>query len=880
VTQFLTDAETLSLQWTEIMGNIRLLQVAILIGITLLSAQASAYALTQVTRRLTVEARDVTTHAAVAGASVFLNNTLAGVTDSSGRVVIGRTSNRQQVTVQKYGYRFLETTMNTTSGDLIAYMALDSRLHTDGRWVKDANGDIVRLEGAAVFWRFMYASTYYAYNPLAYTDEIDEASMDIFKASGANFIRLTVNGWTWYVKQAPNYIAAVDTVVSWAQARGIMIVLDNHGWYNVDTSSNYFSSKVQEITNSTDFADWENFMVALAQRYKNNPTVIGFDMLNEPPAVTASDWAGYTSQQAWGKWTTNVLTVVRAIHAVDPNYLCFVEPLGSSADTDDMAYFQANPLQEPNIVYSTHTYMAWDYPYTSVTRYAVDYGNGNFASAKQEMAATYYERFIDMMDSNLPVAVMESGVYRCTTVNKATCDPNWNVWIDDALTLYDSYGVSFSWFPFDPDRSSSSLISLLSADQVSLTSGSSGPGTIWASHTTLLTTAPPTTTSNTLGRTAVGSNTNYPTTSFGQTTWAVEGNLSANIIFVTRWQMTTAGTIESISTEGDVSGNVRVGIYSDSSGSLGSLIIGPTSGEACTKDSVCIHTVTPTFEPAGYYWLGFDQAAMGGVTRLGHGTGTSKYKTHTYSNNTWPTAQESGWTSRFDGDYATDIYASYIQIEGYTHATRVQFTGSTGAVVQNFYFYTHVGSASDHFKLAFYDDNNGNPNHRLWYSPSEGSASTTWNVVAESAGTTDNSWDGTLTHNSYYWYMFQWDNTDNGPSLAPDATGILAAQTYGSLNSEWAGGTLTTENWSMYLTYTTSSTTRSTAASSSTTASTTTTKTSSLTPKVVQSHGGASIDTSRSKFGGASGKFVAKSSQYTSHWRIRQTGTLEQKPSQ
>jgi hypothetical protein len=752
----------------------------------------------QVTRRLAVEVRDVTTHAAIAGASVFLNNTLAGVTDSSGRVVISRTSNGQQVTVQKDAYRFLETTMNTTSGDLIAYMALDSRLHTDGRWIKDANGNIVRLEGAAVFWRFMYASTYYSYNPLAYTDEINETSMDTFKASGANFIRLTVNGWTWYVKKAPNYIAAVDTVVSWAQARGIMIVLDNHGWYDVDTSSNYFSSKVQEITQLT---QWENFMVALAQRYKNNPTVIGFDMLNEPPAATASDWAGYTSQQAWGNWTTNVLTVVRAIHAVDPNYLCFVEPLGSSGSNDDMAYFQTNPLQEPNIVYDAHEYMGWDYPYA---QYAIDYANGNFASAKQEMTATYYERFIDMMDSNLPVINMEIGVYRSTTMYVGPGDPNWNVWMNDVLTLYDSYGVSFSWFPFDPDRSSSSLIALLSADQVTLTSGSSGPGSIWSSHTSLLTTAPPTTTNSTLGRAAVGSNTNYPTTSFGQTYYSVNDKWNANQTFVSRWQMMTAGTIESIWTGGEVSGDVKVGIYSDSSGSLGSLIIGPTSGEACTANSMCIHPVTPTFEPAGYYWLGFDMDVMGGVTRLQHGTGTSKYKTHTYSNNTWPTAHESGWTS---SDYATDIYASYIQIEGYTQGTRVQFTGSTGAVVQNFYFYTHVGSASDHFKLAFYDDNNGNPNHRLWYSPSEGSASTAWNVVAESAGTTDNSWDGTLTNGVYYWYMFQWDNTDNGPSLAPDATGILAAQSYSSLNSTWVGGTFTSENWSMYLTYTAGSTT-------------------------------------------------------------------------
>jgi hypothetical protein len=52
--------------------------------------------------------------------------------------------------------------------------------------------------------------------------------------------------------------------------------------------------------------------------------------------------------------------------------------------------------------------------------------------------------------------------------------------------------------------------------------------------------------------------------------------------------------------------------------------------------------------------------------------------------------------------------------------------------------------------------------------------------------------------------------------------------------------------------------------STSTTQTTTTTTSSSLTiaPKAIISNGGASIDTSQSKFGGASGKFVASSTQY------------------
>ena len=97
----------------------------------------------------------------------------------------------------------------------------------------------------------------------------------------------------------------------------------------------------------------------------------------------------------------------------------------------------------------------------------------------------------------------------------------------------------------------------------------------------------------------------------------------------------------------------------------------------------------------------------------------------------------------------------------------------------------------------------GEAYQRLWYSASTGSASTTWNTVTYASGTTDNSWAGALTQNAYYWFMWQWDNTDSGPSYAVGGanTGIYLAQAYGTLLSTWSGGTLSTENWSMYLTY-------------------------------------------------------------------------------
>jgi len=350
------------------------------------------------------------------------------------------------------------TTTSTIDGSGSVDVEL-SRLHTDGRWIKDSTGNIVRLKGAAVFWRFIYSSHYHDYDPLSYNDEINETSLDTFKSAGANFIRLELNGWIWYVKRAPKYVEAVDKVISWCKARKIMVVLDNHQWYDMDSGFMY----KDQYALATQLTEWKNFMLELAERYKNEPTVIGFDMLNEP--------LGYPHNGLdWNTWRTNVLEVIRAVHAVDPTYLCFVEPLGSSAEKDDMNNFKTTPLPEPNIVYSAHIYYAWDYPYQE---YAINYGRGNFELAKQQMEALYYERFLDMLDAGLPALIMETGVYRDYSKN-----PNWEVWISDSLALYEKYNAGVCWLPSSPDRSDSSLISTLSPDRSSLTD----VGAIWAMY--------------------------------------------------------------------------------------------------------------------------------------------------------------------------------------------------------------------------------------------------------------------------------------------------------------------------------------------------------------------------------------------------------------
>lgn len=312
------------------------------------------------------------------------------------------------------------------------------------------------------------------------------------------------------------------------------------------------------------------------------------------------------------------------------------------------------------------------------------------------------------------------------------------------------------------------------------------------------------------GVTSTGS-TSYPTSTTGQT---VDHHASycvnwpaAGTTYASKWTFSN-GTIQSITFYSYLAGaHIKVGIYTDSSGAPSSLVANSQlTVNSSSGGWVTATYSTPLYLVAGNYWIAANtdtdgnRIACTGAFSL-DGT-TSNTKFHAVSGG-YTNALEASFGTTTTGSYQLEAYITYVQVEGYTKGTQVQYIGSKNGKVQQFQFYTHTGAAGDHFILAFYDDSGGNPNHRLWYSGSTGSANTTWNIIHATTGTYDNSWNGKLTPTAYYWFMWQWDNVDSGPSYAAGGanTGIYLAQTFGTLLSIWSGGTLSIENWSEYADY-------------------------------------------------------------------------------
>lgn len=116
----------------------------------------------------------------------------------------------------------------------------------------------------------------------------------------------------------------LDLYIDYCTTKGIYIVLDHH---RRNAGAGADGSPVGSGYTVTNWID--NWLV-LANRYKDNPTVVGADIHNEPHDLTWNAWATYSEQCG------------NAIHAVAPDWIIFVEGVGNY---NDVPYWWGGQLQ-------------------------------------------------------------------------------------------------------------------------------------------------------------------------------------------------------------------------------------------------------------------------------------------------------------------------------------------------------------------------------------------------------------------------------------------------------------------------------------------------------------------------------------------------------
>lgn len=330
---------------------------------------------------------------------------------------------------------------NSTNGSNSVKTTSTGYWHTNGTQILDANNQPVRIAG--INWFGFETSNYVVHGLWTrnYKDMLDQ-----IKNLGYNTIRLPYSNQLFDPGSTPNSIdynknpdlqdlsgiQIMDKIIGYASQIGLRIILDQHRPDSGSQSALWYTSQYPE---SRWISDWQ----MLAQRYKNNPMVVGADLHNEPH-----------SPACWGcgnpalDWQLAAQRAGNAILAVNPNWLVFVE--GVDCYNGDCYWWGGNlegvaahpvHLNVPNrLVYSAHDYPASVYGQSWFN--ASDYPNN--------LPAVWDKHWGYIIKQNIaPVWLGEFGTRLDTT-----SDQQWLT----ALTNYlgkGAQGISWTFWCWNPD---------------------------------------------------------------------------------------------------------------------------------------------------------------------------------------------------------------------------------------------------------------------------------------------------------------------------------------------------------------------------------------------------------------------------------------------
>jgi aryl-phospho-beta-D-glucosidase BglC (GH1 family) len=186
-----------------------------------------------------------------------------------------------------------------------------------------------------------------------------EEDVAFLKSLGANVVRLPLNYRHFENDAAPfRYLekgfARLDQALSWCAQHGLYAILDLHavqGWQNpawhCDNSSRHTYFWTHRHFQDRFIALWEEF----ARRYKGNPVVAGYDLMNEPVTNAPFGRFSFDYTADYAALDRIYRRAVAAIRALDPEHIIFLEGDLTARVFDGMDV----PCAE-NLVYSSHNY--------------------------------------------------------------------------------------------------------------------------------------------------------------------------------------------------------------------------------------------------------------------------------------------------------------------------------------------------------------------------------------------------------------------------------------------------------------------------------------------------------------------------------------------
>jgi len=226
------------------------------------------------------------------------------------------------------------------------------------RLINEALTELIGPDETKIFWQ-KYLNTY-----------ITHADIHYLKTIGVNSIRIPFN---YRLFTNEDYLGArgnargfklMDSAVSWCKKEGIFVILDMHcapggqTGDNIDDGYGYPFLFENEASRQLVADIWKK----IATHYKNETTIIGYDLLNEPIAH-------YFDKEKLNPLLEVVYKkITKAIRTVDKNHILF---LGGAQWDSNFGIF--GPPFDDKLVYTFHKY--WTDPTQQVIQDYIDFSN-------------------------------------------------------------------------------------------------------------------------------------------------------------------------------------------------------------------------------------------------------------------------------------------------------------------------------------------------------------------------------------------------------------------------------------------------------------------------------------------------------------------------
>jgi len=336
-----------------------------------------------------------------------------------------------------------------------------SMLHSQGRSIVNAQGQVVPLQGVNLGGWFVMEkwmapltsdSLPDTYSVMQKLDQrfgveteqsliktyqqswITTTDLDNIKAAGFNVVRAPVWWGQFYTLNdqspagwRPDAFEILDWLVNACAARGIYVIIDMHGVVGGQSTSDDTgrSGQNQYWTNGNFQGQTAYIWWQIANHYKGNPTVAGYDLINEPIGTPTSDTVLNLYNELY-----------QSIRSVDPSHIVIME--GTWGNWNWSMLPNPNVYGWTNVVYQMHEYQ-W---------------NGSQAQVQQG-ATNQVNDFNNHASYNVPGYVGEfndfgypASTWQFTTNAWNAAGLSWTVWSYKATAGL----IPNSWGLYDPNH--------------------------------------------------------------------------------------------------------------------------------------------------------------------------------------------------------------------------------------------------------------------------------------------------------------------------------------------------------------------------------------------------------------------------------------------